>query len=122
MTEFMFSRMVLKISCTPRNCSPTLVIFRLTSTSSSPLPPMPLHSEDGTSYCPAEMRSNCAEISCKGAKVALLTMAASIVETTSARNAIVPEVHRLGEISLSSKPTLSTTRTSPNGRFALLNG
>src|SRR5882724_5438840 len=29
-TEFMFSRMVLKISCTPRSCWPTCVIFRLT--------------------------------------------------------------------------------------------
>ncbi len=106
MTEFMFSRMVLKISCTPRNCWPTWVIFRLTAPSSSPLPPMPFNTGDGTSYCPAEIRSNCAAISCKGASVALLTMAASKVETTTARNAIIAEF----------------TRTSPNGFFPLVNG
>ena len=37
-TEFMFSRMVLKISCTPRSCWPTCVIFLLTWPNSSPLP------------------------------------------------------------------------------------
>src|SRR6266849_6580594 len=49
-TESMFSRNVLKISCTPRSCCPTLVILRLTWPSSSAPPANPLTSGDGASY------------------------------------------------------------------------
>ena len=103
-TEFMFSRMVLKISCTPRSCCPTCVIFRLTTPSSSPLPANPLTSGEGASYSPAEMRSNCAEMSRNGASVAPLTTAASKVEITNATSTIVPDVRRLGSMSFNKNP------------------
>ena len=115
MTEFMFSRMVLKISCTPRNCCPTCEIFRLTCPSSSPLPANSLAFAEGTSYCPAEMRSSCAAMSRSGASVAPLTTAASRVEITRATSTMVPEVRKLGPMSLNRNLEESTTRTSPNG-------
>ncbi len=99
-TEFMFSRRVLKISCTPRSCWPTWVIFLLTWPSSSLLPPKTPRSAMGASYCPAEILSSCAEMSRKGANVAPLTTAASSAEVTRASSTMVPEVFRLGAISL----------------------
>src|SRR5207237_514469 len=59
-------------------------------------------SAGGASNCPAEMRSSCAVISRKGARVMPLTIAASKAETTKATATIVAEVRKLEEISLSS--------------------
>jgi len=113
--------MVLNISCTRANCSPTLVIFRSLD---------PIHRRFLRSLAIPKMARRIVPRRCgptardilQGSQVALLTMAASIVETPNARTRSSRKVHRLGAISLTSKPTLSTTRTSPTGGSHLLNG
>src|SRR5882724_7572312 len=125
MTEFMFSRRVLKISWTPRSCWPTWVILRLTwpiSSLSTAKPARPFICGAGASNCPAEMRSSCAEILRKGASAAPLTIAARRVEMTSATPTMVAEERMLGARSSTRRPEESTTRTSPNGCLLTLKG
>ena len=121
-TEFRFSRMVLKISCTPRSCCPTCEIFLLTRPSSSAPPANPLAWATGASNCPAEIRSNCVLISWSGASVAPLTTIASPVETSRATSAIAAEFLRLGRISFRNSEIETPTRTSPNGSPPIVNG
>ena len=122
MTEFIFSRRVLKISCTPRNCWPTCVILRLTCRV-HPCPRQnPVTSGAGVSNCPAEMRSNCAEMSAQRRQRRPAHHRSQAVEITNASNTMVPNFRTLGEISASRSPEDTATRTSPNGWPLLVNG
>ena len=56
------------------------------------------------------------------ASVARLTTAATTVEMTRASKTMVPNLRTLEEMSLSSKPDETTTRTSPKGWSLLMNG